>query len=88
MSANQPASLQETFWTVDEIAMRFHKSRSWVYREFRNFPGVLRIGKRRPGKRPYVTLLIPEIVLQRWVQEHTAPGPIKETPLQGITIRA
>jgi len=69
------ATFEEKFHTVDEVCKRLRKSSSWVYREFRNFPGVIRSGKLRPGKRPYVTLLIPEFVLQRWIREHTARDP-------------
>jgi hypothetical protein len=73
MSADSAATFDAKFYTVDETGNLLRKSSSWVYREFRNYPGVIRSGTRRPGKRQYVTLLIPEPVLQRWIREHTVP---------------
>jgi hypothetical protein len=80
------ATYEEKFHTVGEICKLLRKSTSWVSREFRNYPGVIRSGKRRLGKRPYVTLLIPELVLQRWIREHTAAGPTEKHPLLDTTI--
>jgi len=71
----------ETYHTVAEIGQLLRKSSSWVYREFRDYPGVVRSGKHRPGKRSYVTVLISEDVLRRWVRDHTAPGPAEKSPL-------
>lgn len=71
----------ETYHTVAEIGQFLRKSSSWIYREFRDYPGVVRSGKYRPGKRQYVTLLISDAVLRRWIREHTAPGPVEKTPL-------
>jgi hypothetical protein len=71
----------ETYHTVAEIGRLLRKSSSWIYREFRNYPGVVRSGKSRPGTRPYVTLLISDAVLRRWIREHTASGPAQKTPL-------
>jgi hypothetical protein len=69
----------ETYHTVAEIGQLLRKSSSWIYREFRDYPGVVRSGKSRPGKRPYVTLLISDAVLRRWIREHTAPGLVEKT---------
>jgi hypothetical protein len=82
MSADSVAPFEAKFYTADEICNLLRKSSSWVYREFRNYPGVIRLGKRRPGKRLYVTLLIPEAVLQRWIREHTVPP--ENRPFQNI----
>lgn len=71
----------QTYHTVAEVAQLLRKSSSWVCREFRTYPGVVLSGRARPGKRPYVTLLISEPVLRRWIREHTAPGPPEKTPL-------
>jgi hypothetical protein len=73
MSADSAATFDVKFYTADEISTLLRKSSCWVYREFRNYPGVIRSGQRRPGKRLYVTLLIPEPVLRRWIREHTVP---------------
>jgi hypothetical protein len=84
MCADSAATFEAKNHTVDEICNLLRKSSSWVYREFRNYPGVIRSGIRRPGKRPYVTLLIPEPVLQRWIREHTVPpekDPLLPNPL-------
>jgi hypothetical protein len=80
MSADSAATIEPKFHTVDEICNLLRKSSSWVSREFRNYPGVIRSGKLRPGKRPYMTLLIPERVLQRWILEHTVPPPPEKGP--------
>ncbi len=81
MSVDSAATFEAKYYTVDETRNLLRKSTSWVSREFRNYPGVIRSGKRRPGKRPYATLLIPERVLQRWIQEHTVPVPPEKGPL-------
>jgi hypothetical protein len=81
MCASFSADIEEQFYTVDELCKLLRKSSSWVYREFRDYPGVVRSGKHRPGKRAYVTLLISEGVLRRWIRDHTAPCPVEKTPL-------
>jgi hypothetical protein len=81
VSAIPSATFQEKFHTVDEVCKLLRKSPSWVSREFGNYPGVIRSGKHRLGKRPYVTLLIPEFILQGWIREHTAPNPPGKMPL-------
>ena len=55
MFANDSTLSEERRYTVAETAEHLRRSTSWVSREFRNFPGVMRSGKRRAGKRPYVT---------------------------------
>lgn len=86
MPTIQSPILQGKLYTVSEAAELLRKSTSWVSREFRNYPGVVRSSRLRLGKRPYVTLLIPELVLQRWIREHTAPDPTEKRPLLGAAI--
>jgi hypothetical protein len=81
MPTNSATFFEETRYTVAEVAKHLRRSTSWVSREFRNYPGVIRSCMRQPGKRPYVTLLIPERVLQRWILEHTVPVPPEKGPL-------
>ena len=86
MSTSEPVSTvnmveAETYHTVAEVGQLLRKSSSWIYREFRDYPGVVQSGKSRPGKRPYVTILISDAVLRRWIREHTASGPAEKTPL-------
>jgi len=53
-------------FTVDQISERWGLSRKVITRLFEDEPGVLRIcAPRLRSKRPYVTLRIPESVLQR-----------------------
>jgi hypothetical protein len=73
MSMNGSTLSEEKRYTVAEVAKHLRRSTSWVSREFRNCPGVIRSGQRRPGKLLYVTLVIPEPVLQRWIRERTVP---------------
>jgi hypothetical protein len=80
MCASLSANFDEKFYTVHETAKLLRKSPSWVYREFRDYIGVIRSGKPKPGKRPYVTRLIPESVLRRWIREHSAPERAEEIP--------
>jgi hypothetical protein len=74
MSNIVSTSFPEEFYTASEVGKLLRKSSSWVYREFRDCLGVIRLGKAKPGKRPYVTLLIPDSVFRRWIREHTVPG--------------
>ena len=80
--SDQLASPFDKFYTVDEVATFLRKSSSWVCREFRDYPGVIRSSRPKPGKHPYVTLLIPESVLRRWIREHTTPDRDEESPLK------
>ena len=73
MAENSPGWPQEKNYLVEEVATILRKSTDWVRREFRDYPGVIRSGKQRVGKRPYATHLIPESVLQRWIREHRIP---------------
>jgi hypothetical protein len=73
MPENSTEVIKGKNYTVREVATFLRKSTDWVRREFRNYPGVIPTGKPKRGKRPYVTLVIPESVLQRWIQEHRLP---------------
>jgi hypothetical protein len=56
----------EPHYTVDEVAQLWKLSTDFVRRLFRDEPGVLVISPRqRKGKRAYVTLRIPQSVLER-----------------------
>ncbi len=57
----------ERHYTVKELAATWKLSPSTVTRIFRDEPGVLKIGRAgtRRGPRTYVTLRIPESVVQR-----------------------
>jgi len=57
----------ERHYTVKELAVTWKLSPSTVTRIFRDEPGVLKIGLEhaRRGHRGYVTLRIPESVVQR-----------------------
>ena len=69
------ADLEEELYTPNEVAKLLRTSLSWVYRTFRNYPGVVWLGEPKLNKCSYLTLRIPESVLQRWIREHTAPDP-------------
>lgn len=57
------------YWTVEEVASLLHVHRATVTRMFQDEPGVLKIGKgRRSGRRPHVTLRIPDAILQRAIR--------------------
>lgn len=70
MLENSTGVLQEKLYTVKEVAAILRSSCDWVRREFDGYPGVIRSGTPRPGKRQYLTRLIPESVLARWIHEH------------------
>jgi Helix-turn-helix domain len=70
MPQNSTEVIRQKNYTVQEVAEFLRKSPDWVRREFRYYPGVIATSKPTRGKRPYVTLVIPESVLQRWIQEH------------------
>lgn len=57
----------ERHYTAKELALAWNVSPSTVTRIFRDEPGVLKIGREvaRRGHRGYVTLRIPESVVQR-----------------------
>ena len=59
-------TVEDAYYSVDEIAALWKLSRDSVRRLFKNEPGVLAISPRqRRGKRCYVTLRIPASVLER-----------------------
>lgn len=56
----------ERHYTVDEIAASLAVSSATVRRMFRDEPGVLRLSvEPKPGRRPYLTIRVPESVLSR-----------------------
>lgn len=75
MDVMPAAHFKEKIYTPEEVAKLLHMSMSWVYRTFRHYPGVLCLGKPKLGKRSYLTLRIPESVLQQWIREHSASPP-------------
>ena len=79
----QTPNPEARLFSAKEVAARLGISSSRVYRLFRSYPGVLHISDSKPGKRSYVTLRIPEFVLQRWIRQHTLPelSPAKKSLL-------
>lgn len=61
----QTRSLVERHYAVAEIAAMWNLSTDKVRDLFEEEPGVLVIGRRNPRKRRYVTLHIPESVVER-----------------------
>ena len=58
-------AFEEQHYTVGEVALMWKLSRDSVRRMFKDEPGVLAISPRqRRGKRAYVTLRIPQSVLE------------------------
>lgn len=57
----------ERHYSVAEIAEMWNLSKDAVRRLFQKEPGVLILGESRPkyGRRPYVTLRVPQSVLER-----------------------
>lgn len=55
----------ERFWTVGQIARRRNLSSDTVRRIFLEEPGVIVVTRRRPRKRVYRSLRIPESVDNR-----------------------
>jgi len=66
-SSELESRVLERHWTVAEVAEAWQLSRDAVRRLFQNEPGVfaLRDTNPRRRKRPYVTLRIPQSVLER-----------------------
>jgi hypothetical protein len=57
---------EERHYTVAEVSAMWKLSVDAVRKLFRNEPGVLGLGSvQRRGKRPYLTLRIPQSVLER-----------------------
>jgi len=67
IEAMGPSTVVERHYTVKELAAIWRLSSSSIIRLFRDEPGVLKIGRERPlrGRRSYITLRIPESVVQR-----------------------
>ena len=60
-----PELALEKHYTVKQAAELWNVSRDTIIRQFRDRPGVLKLGHRdRKNKRTYVKLLIPESVLR------------------------
>jgi hypothetical protein len=78
-------------WRVKEIAARWGFSQNTVINLFKNEPGVLRLSNSAPGKRPKITLSIPNDVLLR-VEERLRhevlqlPSPSRN-PLRIVRLR-
>lgn len=66
-SGSSTDAFAERHYTVREIAKSWHLSRDTVTRLFQNEPGVLVLGDTNPRrrKRRYLTLRIPQSVLER-----------------------
>jgi hypothetical protein len=63
---------EERHYSVGEIAAMWNLGVDAVRKLFRNEPGVLALGSvKRRGKRPYVTLRIPQSVLERVYRQKT-----------------
>lgn len=64
----------ENYYSVADVAARLNLSKGFVRELFRERPGVLRIGVQgRRAKRDYLTLRIPESVIQSFVAEISVP---------------
>jgi hypothetical protein len=61
----QTPALGERHYAVAEIAEIWNLSSDKVRQLFENEPGVLTIGRSNPRKRRYLTLRIPESVVER-----------------------
>lgn len=61
----QPRTLVERHYAVAEIAAIWNLSTDKIRDLFEDEAGVLVIGRRNPRKRRYVTLRIPESVVER-----------------------
>jgi AraC-like DNA-binding protein len=63
---------EEPHYTVKEVAAMLKLSPDSIRRLFRNEPGVLALGSvGRRGKRPYVSLRIPQSVFERKYRQIT-----------------
>lgn len=70
------APAMERHFTPQELASLWGLDESTIRRLFIDEPGVLKIGKanRRDGKRDYITLRIPESVVNRVHQQRARPS--------------
>ena len=59
------------YWTVKEVAAFLRVSETTVIRTFQDEPGVLQLNKKRAlrGRRPHVSLRIPDTLLRRQLRE-------------------
>ena len=53
------------FFTAKQLAELWNLSEDVIRKEFENEPGVLKLARKRKGKRPYKTLRIPREVADR-----------------------
>ena len=61
----------EKYWTPGQVGKALQLDTTTVIRKFRDYPGVLKLEHRLRNKRPYVTLRIPDSVLQRFLRERS-----------------
>lgn len=57
--------VQSGFFTAAQLAQQWNLSEDVIRKEFENEPGVLKLARKRKGKRPYKTLRIPKDVAER-----------------------
>lgn len=69
----------DRLYTVREVATMWRASESFVYRLFRDEPGVLRIGNVNSRKRTRIGLRIPQNVLDRVFAKQLVPEPKRKT---------
>jgi len=75
-AANHQTPTTLLYFSTQEVAAILHLSEQTVRREFQDRPGVLKISKHRPsianrGRRPYVTLRIPQSALDAYIRERS-----------------
>jgi hypothetical protein len=61
----------EKYWTPGQVGKALQLDPTTVIRKFRDYPGVLKLEHHLRNKRPYVTLRIPDSVLQRFLRERS-----------------
>jgi hypothetical protein len=64
-SADAVETNHSGFFTVKQLAGLWNLSEDVIRKEFENEPGVLKLARKRKGKRPYKTLRIPRDVADR-----------------------
>lgn len=57
--------VQSGFFTAAQLAQQWNLSEDVIRKEFENEPGVLKLARKRKGKRAYKTLRIPRDVADR-----------------------
>jgi predicted transcriptional regulator len=76
----QAITLNERHFSVKDVATMWGLSPAAIRRMFRNEPGVLRFGKEKPGhQRDYVTLRIPESIVERVYRRCMRPGLVSQS---------